>query len=187
MGGPELRVHKVADPSMPGQEWMDSYDAVFAHIAADAGFELVRLFNTWMELQDLVMATSALSVVQMLENVDVLVIPNWVHTVAQRDDGNAKRVYDWQQRLYKLELECNVRVFPPLDYSMFFAFKDQYYRYLLRTPMPTTLGLLLEPIPTSFISATQRGWKDQAKQFAAAHGASTFPTLFPSAPPLHTE
>jgi hypothetical protein len=105
-----------------------------------------------------------------MENVDVLVIPNWVHDLVLKDGGGTGTVVEWMQKLSKLELECNVRIFPPLDYSTYFAFKDQYYRHLVRTSMP--MGIPLEAIPTTFISATQRGWKDQVRTFAATHGAS---------------
>jgi hypothetical protein len=80
------------------------------------------------------------------------------------DQGTRGRVESWHQQLQLLEVEANLRVFPPLDYVMHFAFKDVYYRHLLRMQFP--VGLPLHCIPTAFIAPEQQGWKKLAKELA---------------------
>jgi hypothetical protein len=162
-----LRVHSIDDPSTRGEQWMDTYDAIIGHIACDVdnNFELVRVFEDWTELSDLLSTTGAFA------DIDILIVGNWIHDVVLFDQGDMASVGSWHRRLEMLEVEADLRVFPPLDYAMHFAFKDVYYRHLLRMQFPA--GLPLHCIPTSFIAPEQQGWKKVAKELASEHAVDS--------------
>ena len=162
-----LRTHKVHDASMSDMEWMEAYDVLFAHVAADAAFELVRIFD-WKSLKTLIWSSSFTHIVDQLKDIDILVVGNWIHNVVCNDGGDVSK---WYARLRQIELDANCRVFPPLDYAMFFAHKEHYYSYLQRMLAAHPIHSL-QRIPTTFISPTQRAWKHQAIDFAKKHTSS---------------
>lgn len=152
-GETHLRVHRVKDPSMRGVEWMDTYDGLFAKVAANDQFELVKVFQSWDEVKR--------ALRQWKEKVDVLVLGNWIMKVME-EEGDPS---EWLERLRWFELENQCRVFPPLDYAVHFSRKELYYH---ETSRVLSHGVV-RCIPTMFISPSVSSWKATVRAFASKH------------------
>jgi hypothetical protein len=165
-GPPQWRVHEAQDPSMSAQAWMDSYDALFAHIACDARFELVKVFaGGWAEFHA---ALQEKRLAKMLREaaVDLMVVGNWAH-----DSGDARGT---RQRLLQLEMEANVRIFPPMDYLECFTHKERYYPRLARFgPLRMVDTAVLHCIPTWIIAPGVVRWKREVTDAFAGTTAKT--------------
>ncbi len=153
----------MSDPSMPGMEWMDSYDAVLASVAADkASFKLVRVLHSWKELMELVMSCSN------KERLDVLVVGNWVHDGVVK---HKKTVSVLLELFRAFEMTTGCRVFPPLDYAVYFARKELYYSDLERA---FRLHDEVKTIPTLFLPMPPLplDWKERLRCFAESEGSA---------------
>ncbi len=162
-----LRVHRVKDPSMKGMEWMDAYDAVYAHIAADPSFNLVKVFHRWADVADAVEGILS-GGKSSLKGVDVLVVGNWVHQVSL-GQTSLDVPLQWLERLRTFELLSGCRVFPPIDYCISFARKEIGWQLQERCVSHAPHG---RPIPTMVVCpASDAGWRERACAFAKEHAA----------------
>ncbi len=157
-----FRVHKVKDATMKGMEWMDSYDALFARIACDANFELVKVYHSWEEVEEMLKAPA-----KMLKGIDILVVGNWVHRVALDQDTLDEPLH-WLERLRNVEMETGCRIFPPLGYSITFARKELLVRLLERC-----IQAPVRQIPTMCVVGSREAWKERALAFAKKNAATT--------------
>jgi hypothetical protein len=150
----QMRVHAVTDQSMKGTEWMDSYDAVFARLACDPLFELVRVFSSWEKVESFVgkVLERDANATAEASKMRVLVLGNWVHEVAQAV-GTLQIALDWQQKLQTFELLTGCRVFPPLDYAVTFARKELVEQMLSTTCLKKVRRA--KSIPTQIVLSQQ--------------------------------
>lgn len=154
-----FRVCKVKDPSLKGMEWMDSYDALFAKIGTDPHFKLAKVYHNWLDIEGLVKTP------KLLKGIDVLVIGNWVHRVAMKQNSTDILLM-WLERFRNLEAESGCRIFPPLDYSSFFARKE-----LLPSLIERTVRAPMRSTPTLCIVGSRDTWKERVFSFAKENGA----------------
>jgi hypothetical protein len=144
----------VTDQSMKGTEWMDSYDAVFARLACDPLFELVRVFSSWEKVESFVRKVLERDANATAEasKMRVLVLGNWVHEVTQAV-GTLQIALEWQQKLQTFELLTGCRVFPPLDYAVTFARKELVEQMLSTTCLKKVRRA--KSIPTQIVLSQQ--------------------------------
>jgi len=155
-----LRPLHIPDPTRPAHTAVDSYDAIWGSIAAtDKHFELVHVYQGLSELESALLSGQFFST----NNIHVLVLGNWIHPLGFRENGLslAKNMLD---TLQTLEVDQQLRVFPPLDYCWYFARKAHYLNRLRGMPMP--LGTSI--IPTMVVPESFR-WREPIKAFAKHH------------------
>ena len=153
----KFRVHTVKEASVRGMQWMDTYDAIFASIAADTeSFELVRVYHSWAEVLIALEHPS-----EAFTGLDVLVLGDWVHQVTTTNDDALP--LDWLERLRMVELQTGCRMFPPLDYCFTFARKELVQRLIERCALPPAC----KPIPT--MTVLNGKWGEALDKFVQGH------------------
>ncbi len=135
---------------------VDAYDAVWGSLALDPEFELVHVFHS---LQDLLNK----AVIREL-HLDVLVVGDWIHPAASK--GDRADVETLLKKLEDLELDLQLRVFPPLDYSWWFAQKAHLMTRIQKLPFLP----FVKVIPTTVVSM-EHVWKPEVQEFGKKHGA----------------
>jgi hypothetical protein len=145
---------EIDDPT--GQMIMvDAYDAIWGTLFAvkSKSFKLVHTFRCLDEV---------FTVRSWSSSINILVIGNWAHHVALKDNLNGKSLaLDMYHRLQDLEIQEKVRIFPPLDYVWCFAQKVHYYNKLSYLRLPKDSHV----IPTIAVSK-EHAWKKKLLVFA---------------------
>lgn len=154
-----FRMLHVNDPS--GDSYaIDSYDAVWGTIAMDAAhYELVHVYHTLDELLDAIRGNGTLP-----EGLDMIVMGEWIHPVIYKSNSKPE-VERILVSLHALEVERNLRVFPPLEYSWYFA---QKCLYLTRAAQLIPKSLRVKPIPMLPVPMGHV-WKPQVQEFVRQH------------------
>jgi hypothetical protein len=164
------RVYRVQDPTMRGMEWMDVYDAIFAAVASDddEAFTLVHVFRSWKEFDDELNSKTLVRRRCDEGKLDLVVCTDWLFSVVNSCHHRAnlpERVNKYAEQLRDFESQSGCRIFPPIDYTLYFARKEVYYR---------DLRLVCPVIPTLFAKpddSNKKDWSLMVKKFAKEHDA----------------
>jgi hypothetical protein len=160
----------------------DAYDVLWGTISMDvAHYEMARVYQSLDEL------LTAIEERTLPEGLDLLVMGNWIHPTAHTEDSKSAVELSLLARivwsvvcaesfsfrlllrsLHDLELDLQLRVFPPLDYAWYFA---QKALCMMRAGQLLPMSLAVQPIPTLPVSLG-RTWKLQVQEFARTHGAT---------------
>jgi hypothetical protein len=125
----EFRKIVVKDPT-GDVTVVDAYDAIWGTIFAGSSssnvkLNLVKTFRTVGEVLE------AATKPDGLPAMDVLIMGNWAYPTAFKDDIEGKNLArEVLQKLQELEVDCRLRIFPPLDYVWHFVQKVHYYNKL---------------------------------------------------------
>lgn len=141
---------------------VDAYDAIWGSLfATNTRFRLVHTYRT---LDDVM---SAVYKDDLPRELDLLVLGNWMHKLAARDEVAGKGITErFLKALQTLEVDRQIRVFPPLDYVWPLAQKAHYYTRLQRCPLPKQVYA----IPTIAVPEGHM-WKKRVREFAQQRDA----------------
>jgi hypothetical protein len=158
-GFPEnLRSFIVKDPT-GDVTVVDAYDAIWGTIFAGTSSSSVKLelVKTFQSLDEVLEAAAAK--LDGVPEMDVLVMDNWAHPTAFKDDTNGKNfAREVYEKLQELEVDCRLRIFPPLDYVWYFAQKVHYYNKLsLGAGCLRQYGIHVIPTVSAFLKASAPG------------------------------
>lgn len=143
---------------------VDAYDAIWGTIVAtNERFQLVHSYTTLGEL------VKAIKEGTLSQAMDILVVNDWIHTWAMEEEDDANTRADVEELLClfrNLEVDRGIRIFPPLDYSWYFAQKAHFLNHMAGYVMPPGSSL----IPTITVPNGERAkWKRIVRDFVEKH------------------